>query len=209
MNAIAFGTKRAFHGFLRVTRRALGSIGLTAARFDMMYALLRVDGYERHRHHEVRQSDLRRKLGVTAPVVSRMLRALEGLGLVTRTRIAHLDQRQRWVMLTARGEALIHKARRWILRGVQRFVYGPSVSASTAIRTSGSSTWINSRATSACCGATAATLRRSTIRGGIPTISLMRTTFTRTPNCARFRLGTEFTLHKPPSGNAGVAHRCA
>jgi DNA-binding MarR family transcriptional regulator len=122
MNAIAFGTKRAFHGFLRVTRRALGSIGLTAARFDMMCALLRVDGYERHRHHEVRQSDLRRKLGVTAPVVSRMLRALEGLGLVTRSRIAHLDRRQRWVMLTTRGEALIHKARRWLLRGVQRFV---------------------------------------------------------------------------------------
>jgi DNA-binding MarR family transcriptional regulator len=76
MNAIAFGTKRAFHGFLRVTRKALGSIGLTAARLDMMYALLRIDGYERHRHHEVRQSDLRRKLGVTAPVVRCMLRAL-------------------------------------------------------------------------------------------------------------------------------------
>jgi DNA-binding MarR family transcriptional regulator len=122
MNAIAFGTKRAFHGFLRVTRRALGSIGLTAARFDMMYALLWVGGSERHRHHDVRQSDLRRKLGVTAPVVSRMLRALERLGWVTRSRNPGGDRRQRWVSLTTRGEEIIHKARRWFLQGVQRFV---------------------------------------------------------------------------------------
>ena len=39
MNAIAFGTKRAFHGFLRVTRKPFASLGLTAARFDMMSAL--------------------------------------------------------------------------------------------------------------------------------------------------------------------------
>jgi hypothetical protein len=32
VNAITFGTKRAFHGFLRVTRKQLVEMGLTAAR---------------------------------------------------------------------------------------------------------------------------------------------------------------------------------
>jgi hypothetical protein len=40
MNAILFGTKRAFHSFLSVTRRPLLSFGLTAARFDMLFALM-------------------------------------------------------------------------------------------------------------------------------------------------------------------------
>jgi hypothetical protein len=31
VNAITFGTKRAFHGFLRVTRKQLVKMGLTAA----------------------------------------------------------------------------------------------------------------------------------------------------------------------------------
>jgi DNA-binding MarR family transcriptional regulator len=123
MNAIAFGTKRAFHGFLRVTRKALGSLGLTAARFDMMCALLRDDGFDPRPSYETRQSDLRRTLGVTAPVVSRMLRALERLGLVARRRRPFGDRRQRWVELTTFGEKSIRKARRMLLRGVQRLVY--------------------------------------------------------------------------------------
>jgi DNA-binding MarR family transcriptional regulator len=117
MNAIAFGTKRTFHGFLRVTRKALASVGLTAARFDLMQPLLATYGGA---VYSVRQSKLRRELGVTAGVVSRMLRALEALGLVERTR--DYDRRQRIVTLTARGKDCLRRARRLLLRGVQRIV---------------------------------------------------------------------------------------
>jgi DNA-binding MarR family transcriptional regulator len=118
MNVIAFGTKRAFHGFLRVTRKALASVGLTAARFDLMQPLLAQRG---DAAYEVRQSELRRKLGVTAGVVSRMLRALETLGLVERKK--GYDKRQREITLTARGIDCLRRARRLLLRGVQRIVY--------------------------------------------------------------------------------------
>ncbi|HEY8038877.1 MAG TPA: MarR family transcriptional regulator [Polyangiaceae bacterium] len=123
MNAIAFGSKRVFHGFLRITRKALQSIGLTAARFDMMCALL---GDPRQRHDvvkfSVRQSVLRRSLGVSASVVSRMVRALEALGWVLRRR-AYGDGRQYDVSLTESGDQRIRLARRLLLRGVQRIVY--------------------------------------------------------------------------------------
>jgi DNA-binding MarR family transcriptional regulator len=118
MNSVAFGTKRAFHGFLRVTRKALASVGLTAARFDLMQPLLAERG---DRAYSLRQSELRRVLGVTAGVVSRMLRALEALGLVERTR--GYDRRQRDVTLTARGMDCMRRARRLLLRGVQRMVW--------------------------------------------------------------------------------------
>jgi DNA-binding MarR family transcriptional regulator len=117
MNAIAFGTKRAFHGFLRVTRKALASVGLTAARFDLMQPLLATYGGSRY---AVRQRELRRELGVTAGVVSRMLASLEALGLVERTK--DYDKRQRIVTLTARGVDCLRRARRLLLRGVQRIV---------------------------------------------------------------------------------------
>jgi DNA-binding MarR family transcriptional regulator len=117
MNAIAFGTKRTFHGFLRVTRKALASVGLTAARFDLMQPLLATYGGA---VYSVRQSKLRRELGVTAGVVSRMLRGLEALGLVERTR--DYDRRQRIVTLTERGKDCLRRARRLLLRGVQRIV---------------------------------------------------------------------------------------
>jgi DNA-binding MarR family transcriptional regulator len=117
MNVIAFGTKRTFHGFLRVTRKALASVGLTAARFDLMQPLLAQTGGAAY---SLRQSQLRRKLGVTAGVVSRMLHALEALGLVARTR--GYDRRQRDVTLTARGVECLRRARRLLIRGVQRIV---------------------------------------------------------------------------------------
>jgi DNA-binding MarR family transcriptional regulator len=108
MNAIFFGLKRAFHGTLRVTRWMLTRLGLTAARFDMLYAL----------PHEGRrvgdgmwQSKLRRQLGVSRPTVSRMLASLEELGLVLRKRDSN-DRRQVFVALTDAGRALIRNAER-------------------------------------------------------------------------------------------------
>jgi DNA-binding MarR family transcriptional regulator len=121
MNAIAFATKRTFHGFLRVTRKALASLGLTAARFDMLSAL-----YGDHDRFEndcqlISQRELRDELGVSASVVSRMVRALEALGLVKRERCLG-DRRQFWVALTDEGWECIRRAHRLLLRGVQRIV---------------------------------------------------------------------------------------
>jgi DNA-binding MarR family transcriptional regulator len=122
MNAIAFGNKRAFYGFLRVTRKALASVGLTAARFDMMCALFGSHRRERNQSFAISQRDLRNKLGVCASVISRMVRALEALGWVKRTRCT-VDRRQLRVALTDPGWECIRKARRLLLRGVQRMVY--------------------------------------------------------------------------------------
>jgi DNA-binding MarR family transcriptional regulator len=119
MNAIFFASKRAFHGVLRVTRRPLGSLGLTAARFDLMFALLRRDTAEVC--GSIRQSDLRRTLGVSPSVVSRMLRSLEALGWVRRTR-SLLDRRQRDVTLTEPGRGRIRTAYKTLFRAAQRLV---------------------------------------------------------------------------------------
>ena len=105
MHSLFFGMKRAFQSTLRITRKALTRMGLTAARFDMLYAVLQ--SYDRR----IRQSDLRRTLGVTAPTVSRMLASLEKLGFVRRER-PHYDTRQRIVILTPAGRKRIRRARR-------------------------------------------------------------------------------------------------
>jgi DNA-binding MarR family transcriptional regulator len=106
MNAIFFGLKRAFHATLRVTRRMLSRLGLTAARFDMLYAL---PHRARHAGKGMRQSALRRQLGVSRPTVSRMLVSLEELGLVVRKRDS-IDRRQLFVALTEAGRTLIREA---------------------------------------------------------------------------------------------------
>ena len=122
MHAIFFGMKRAFHGALRVTRRPLRTLGLTAARFDMMHALLQHDSKKQSWGKPMRQSELRRKLGVTASVVSRMLQSLEALGLVTRRRPQWGDRRQRELSLTERGRACIRDAEQTLLRAAGRLV---------------------------------------------------------------------------------------
>jgi DNA-binding MarR family transcriptional regulator len=126
MNEIFFGAKRVFHGAVRVTRTSLLGVapGLTAARFDMMYALTHESGDQHKRNRDwVLQSRLRRKLGVTAPVVSRMLRSLEALGWLTRHRPVRGDQRQRKVRLTDAGLACIRTAYKLLFRVTASIVY--------------------------------------------------------------------------------------
>jgi DNA-binding MarR family transcriptional regulator len=96
MHAILFSIKRAFHTSVRVGRGWLGGVGLTPARFDMLAVI------GRHPPHRRLQSDVRHALGVTAATVSRMLRSLEELGLVTREQ-DFTDRRQRIVSLTREG----------------------------------------------------------------------------------------------------------
>src|SRR5689334_15730236 len=88
VHAVFFEMKRAYQSSLGVTRRMLAPFGLTPARFDMLYAI-RAWTWE-----GVRQSVVRRMLGVSPPTVSRMMEALDRLGLVTRVRATH-DTRQR------------------------------------------------------------------------------------------------------------------
>jgi DNA-binding MarR family transcriptional regulator len=123
MNQIIFRTKRAFHGFLRVTRKPLALYGLTAARFDMMFALLPGANNQGWRGYAALQSNLRRTLGVSAPVVSRMLRSLEELGWVTRRRPASGDTRQRYVRLTDAGVGCIRAASQALLPAARRLVH--------------------------------------------------------------------------------------
>jgi DNA-binding MarR family transcriptional regulator len=77
-------------------------MGLTAARFDLLYAL-------RQNRGALRQRRLVRTLGVTHPVVSRMLKSLRTLGLTTRERRPK-DKREWVISLTPAGRALINKA---------------------------------------------------------------------------------------------------
>jgi DNA-binding MarR family transcriptional regulator len=123
MHAIAFATKRASHGFLRITRKAFASMGLTAARYDLMTLVLVEQPTVRWRM-PTRQSDLWRALGVTPGVVSRMLRGLEARGMVRRERPdgRYDDRRQRHVSLTELGRACLCKVRRWMRRGLPRAV---------------------------------------------------------------------------------------
>jgi len=109
MHAIFFGLKRAHHGTLRITRDVLVRMGLTAARFDMLFAI-------KSRHKSgVAQSSLRRMLGVCRATVSRMLASLEELKLVTR-RVDGRDRRQRLVTLTTLGRWRIAFAYRHLSR---------------------------------------------------------------------------------------------
>jgi DNA-binding MarR family transcriptional regulator len=114
MDPIFFSLKRAFHGTLRIARAPLKDRGLTSARFDMLFALTRD---ECRRAVAVRQSVLRRILGVSRPTVSRMLQSLEDLGLVRRRR-SETDRRQLVVELSDRGFRRIRLAyRHFTLRG--------------------------------------------------------------------------------------------
>ena len=123
MNAITFGTKRAFQGFVRVTREQLGELGLTAARFDLLSVLVR-SGRSEWCAPGVRQSQIRKSLGVSAPVVTRMVRALVGLGLVERWREQVGDRRQVRVALTKAGARCIRRAQKVMLPEVKRMVCG-------------------------------------------------------------------------------------
>ncbi|HTB71709.1 MAG TPA: MarR family transcriptional regulator [Polyangiaceae bacterium] len=110
MNQIFFGLKRAHHGVLRITRPGLAELGLTPARFDLLYALHRMTW-------AVSQRSLRGILGVSAPTVCRMLASLEELGLVRR-QLTSGYRRRLDVHLTEEGRRRIRKAiRRFIKWG--------------------------------------------------------------------------------------------
>src|SRR5580704_13287991 len=108
MHCIFFGLKRAHHSTLRITRATLAKMGLTAARFDLLFALTEF-------RNGLSQSGMRKQLGVSRQTISRMLRSLEQLGLVKRTR-DWLDRRRKRIQLTTRGRRRIALAHRHFTR---------------------------------------------------------------------------------------------
>ncbi|HEX4448245.1 MAG TPA: MarR family transcriptional regulator [Polyangiaceae bacterium] len=108
MHTIFFGLKRAHHATLGLTRSALKRMGLTAARFDLLFALMPIK-------LGMLQSRLRRLLGVSRTTVSRMLASLEQLGFLTR-KVSWSDRRTRDVVLTPRGRSTITAAHRTFTR---------------------------------------------------------------------------------------------
>lgn len=103
MHAMFFGIKRVHLQTIKVVRALLRNEELTPARFDMMRIL------ELHREWGIGQGKLTALLGVTAATVSRMLRALEELGFVTRRRVAR-DGRVRRVHITELGADRVQAA---------------------------------------------------------------------------------------------------
>jgi DNA-binding MarR family transcriptional regulator len=107
MHRVFFDLKRAYHSTLRLTRRLLKRLGLTAARFDLLYIVEKAG-------KTMLQCDLRRALGVTAPTVSRMVSSLQALGLVERE-VVDLDRRRREVTLTKAGLRCVRRAARHLI----------------------------------------------------------------------------------------------
>ena len=101
MNPIFFGFRRAYYGTLRLTRRALTQMGITAARFDLLHIL-------DHARGGMPQRAIQRALGVASSTVSRMLTSLEKLRLVLREPMIR-DQRCTWVELTKKGRRLVRR----------------------------------------------------------------------------------------------------
>lgn len=80
MHTAFFDMKQAHLSAVRFSRRETEAVGLTPARLDMLRTILEQPGMH------VLQRKLRHFLGVSNAVVSIMVRALESLGFVTRTR---------------------------------------------------------------------------------------------------------------------------
>ena len=96
MHAMFFSVKRVHLRVLAISRGLLREIVLTPARFDMM----RIIGL--HHEHGILEVKLRELLGVSAATVSVMLRSLELLGFVRRSRFVR-DARHVLVSITEVG----------------------------------------------------------------------------------------------------------
>ena len=112
MDPLFFGFKRAHLRVVagtraRIEKHRLHMTGITPARYDMMRVIeAQVDGLP--------QRNLVELLGVTAQTVSRMLKSLEELHLVERTRMDR-DSRCLWVRLTPFGAGEVYLISHYLL----------------------------------------------------------------------------------------------
>lgn len=103
MTPIQFGIKRAHHRSLRFSEKALRPFGITPARFDMLRCIEKLE--------TAFQYQIAQALGVSAPTVSRMMKALVKLGLVYKGPFDEYP-RAHLVQLSKEGEALIARVLR-------------------------------------------------------------------------------------------------
>src|SRR5262245_48217147 len=101
MHAIQYRVKRSYWSSLKWFNELLEEFSLTCARFD----LLTLVGFGKG----VLQSNLWKALGVSRPVVSRILGALEKMAWIRRWKPVE-DKRQRCVQLTALGREMFGRA---------------------------------------------------------------------------------------------------
>jgi len=100
MDDLLFAYKRVHLAGNRNALKLLLAFGVTPARFDLMRVLYG------HRGFGTQQSWLRAELGVARATISRMLKALEKLGLVER-KIDPYDRRTKTVTLTYSARSLV------------------------------------------------------------------------------------------------------
>lgn len=101
MTPLFFEMKLAHLSALQFCLRESSIVGLTPARVDMLRAILRAGG-------GISQRELRRVLCVSAATVSIMVRAIEQLGFVSRSRNRN-DARTFWIQLKATGEKALRE----------------------------------------------------------------------------------------------------
>lgn len=100
MHAVAFSTKRAHLRNIEVLKGCVRRFGLTPARYDMLYAIWK--------NRATWQADLWRLFDVSRTTVSRMLAALERLGLIHRS--PGSGRHSRMLHLTEKGKTLMREA---------------------------------------------------------------------------------------------------
>lgn len=109
MHALSFALKRAHLTATAVGRHLLAPFGLTPARFDLLFILLRSS-------LPPRQVDLCAALGLSRATVCRCVARLEQLGLVRRRR-STFDRRSHRLELTDFAASLLRRAVAYIIGG--------------------------------------------------------------------------------------------
>jgi DNA-binding MarR family transcriptional regulator len=129
MHAISYQLKRAHLSAVALGRRILrgtkeptdpdydGVLDMTPARFDILYLVLgrRTRGMAAPRSMEM--AELRRKLGLARATISKAVKRLVQLGLVTCGYIPGGSQRNKVVFLTDEGAARIKRAMHLVFTG--------------------------------------------------------------------------------------------
>ncbi len=123
MHSLSFQLKRAHHRVVAFGQSVLRRFGLTPARFDLLFIVYVRWTFQKRVYDAPAQTDLCRVLGVTAATVSRMVRSLEELGIVTRFK-SPVDRRTKQVSLTKEGLDLFREALRHVFqKGVVDLAY--------------------------------------------------------------------------------------
>ena len=117
MHPILFSQKHAYLVSLAKQREWLRGFGITPARYEMLFVIFILTKSYPAMDYAF-QGDVLKQLGVSAATVTKMLDALEKLGLVTRTRWKYWDKRRKCVALTQKARDILQRVKEvWIDSG--------------------------------------------------------------------------------------------